>query len=234
MKSLYYHLPGIVLFLLSPGILKAQKVDSVKNKPYSIAISASVEFAHLNLSALNESLGQNELPTIKQPVFYLFSFTAMPSSLDQHPFFGISYGSAQSKRDNLDHLTKLKLYIVEANFYYSIWQTSRNLLYPGIGFGLMEYSLLIQNKSKTPSSYNEALNNPGGEIRMQTGDVSLKFSLSYNWALDAEKDYLIGIHAGYRLGLNKPHWKLLTGGELSGAPTTSASGFFAGIDFFIQ
>lgn len=233
MKSLNC-LSGIMLLFLIPVISKAQKVDSVKNRSYSIAISASWELTHLNLSALNESLNQNELPAIKQPVFYLFSFTAIPSSLNQHLFFGISYGSAQTKRDYSDHLTKLKLYLVNANFYYSIWQTQRNLLYSGLGLGLMEYSLHLQNKSRIPSSYNDALNNPIGEIQMQTGDVSLNFSLSYNWALDAEKDYLIGIHAGYRFGLNNPHWKLSTRERLSGAPTTSASAFFTGIDFFIH
>jgi hypothetical protein len=201
---------------------------------YELAISASGEFAHLQLSNLNNSLQEHNFPVVKQPFFYLFSFTGMPASPHQKSFFGLSFGSAQSKNDHSGYLTKLRLYLVNLNFNYTIFQTSRSLLYPGLGLSMMEYRLHLQNKSKTPSSYDEALDRLGGEINMHTDNIAINFSIAYDWALNAEKDYLIGLHAGYRLGLNKPHMKLAAGESLSGAPATSAGGFFAGIDFFVQ
>lgn len=105
------------------------------------------------------------------------------------------------------------------------------MIYPALGLGWMHDILFLQNKSKTPPSFDEALTDFQGEQRLMADNFSLNLSFFYTWAIDKEKDFLINVHAGYRLGLNHARWKLESGEGLTESPKTSASGFFAGIGF---
>jgi hypothetical protein len=229
MKSLLTFISIIILFGLIPSKLHAQKSDTAK-KLFMVEPAESDELAHLNLTNVNNSLQQNGLAPVRQPGFFLITLTVFPTSFQKRFFAGISGGFGQSQHENADYLTKLNLYVENLNFYYSIFQSRRSLLYPGAGLGLMEYSLLLQNKTTTPSSYQDGLHNLTGEMQMQTYNPYVNFSFNYYWWLSFSWGIRIGIHAGYRLGLNNPTLKLSTGNKLSGAPFSSVNGFYAGID----
>lgn len=232
MKRLCYSVLIFVLLGLVPAQLIAQRSDSSK-KAFTLAISASVELSQFNFSSLNRELANHGLLTVNHPLLFLSSISAFPNKPTQKVFFGLQYGSARSKNDDNDNLTQLNIYLANLNFRYVVWRSPRSMLYPGIGIGAMHYSLLLQNKAKTPPSFDGALSNLTGERHLGTDNYSLNLSLSYSWALDQDADFRVGMHAGYRIGLNKARWKLSTGEGLSGSPTTSASGFYTGIDFLI-
>lgn len=221
MKSL--KILALAFSLFFPFTMQAQNDNTY--------LSFASEYSWLSFSSLNKELSQYGLAPVKRPALFQLSFRFYPDSLSRRFFAGWQLEATHSKNKNSGYVTKMGLYVVNINFFYTLWYSHRSLFYPGLGLGLMHDDLLLQDKSKTPPSFENALTSFAGSQHMTTDNLSLNLSVNYSWAINRARDLLLNLFAGYRLGLNHPHWKLETGESLSGAPRSSAGGFFAGAGF---
>lgn len=233
MKKLLVYIFELALLVISSTAYgqRADSIGFVKN--YGISISD--EITHLNLSELNKTLAEHGLPQLNQKVILLPVFSFYIGSNEAPLFERLRIGFIQVKNNNKAYSSTLMNGLFDVNLGYIVWHTHRSSFSPSLGFGFMAYSLRMQEKSKIPTSYDAALSDFEGERYLETAmNTYLNFSIAYDWAIDDAGDFFIGVNAGYRLGLNKKHWELENDQSLTGAPTTSARGLYAGVDFMIQ
>lgn len=216
--------------------VEAQSKDTLSNA-INWEVVGSVDATHINLSDLNKSLVQSGI----SPVNSTFIFPAMltlymgPVSTSEPFTFSFGFGAGQETQQNAEYASKLTMAIWMLSYHYNLWHSKRSIISAGLGFGYTGFKLHLYNFSQTPSSFNAALSDMQGERVIRTNNNNfINPSLSYKWAIYKDQSFWVGVHAGYRIGINRKHWQLKSGVGLSGAPTTSANGFYTGIDLFIQ
>jgi hypothetical protein len=139
------------------------------------------------------------------------------------------------QRSNDQYTTHYSGNVFNTNLFGMVLHKHQFRLYPGLGFGFMDAHLSLWSKADKPVTIDDAVINLSGSRELAVkGMTFLNPQILANLSLDRNSHYLLGPRAGYRIGLNRRHWQTEDGGSLSNAPTASAKGFHAGLEFFIQ
>ncbi|PJJ75484.1 hypothetical protein BXY57_1063 [Thermoflavifilum aggregans] len=210
----------------------AQQVSS-SSSGLGLALSVGVEVAHFYVSPINAILQQHGLPEVPETVIYPAGTIADPVT---SRFWGDAHvGVFAVQRSNNQYETHYSGHVFNANLFGLLLHKHHFRLCPGLGFGFLDAHLLLRSKTDNPVTIDDAVTNLSGsrELVVKYMDY-LNPQIFTSLGLDRDEHYLLGLRAGYRIGLNRPHWQLENGNSLANAPTASAKGLYAELEFIIQ
>jgi len=230
-----FHLTIILILALLSQAVDAQNKEGNQNKDnFFIGIGGTAGITSFNFSGINKKFQRFGLPQLNTGKHLLLipSIYFGPVSTRVPLSSNISYGSSWQRENKEGYSIKLANDLWEANLFYTIWKGRRSIVCPGLGFGQVNYNIHIHDESSTTSSFDQALNDFRGARHLVSKNNSyLNISVNYRWSVIAGD--FIGARIGYRLGLNKQHWKLGNKDVLTGAPSSSARGFYVGINLIV-
>ena len=219
-------------FKLSVFLL-AQQVSS-SSSGLGLALSAGVEIAHFDVSPINAILQQHGFPEVPGAVIYPVGTIAL-EPVTSRVWGDAHAGSFAGQRSNNQYETHYSGYVFNANLFGMILHKHHFRLCPGLGFGTLDAHLLLRSKTDNPTTIDDAVTNLSGSRGLAVKNMDyLNPQFFTSLGLDQDEHYLLGLRVGYRIGLNRRHWQTENGTSLSNAPTASAKGFYAGLEFIVQ
>lgn len=208
---------------------KAQNEEIELKKGFDIQISAIPGFASFDFGKLNNFLQNKGLPQTKEGLQFTPSFT-IATSFDEVNVLNVTVGFNNAKGKENGNSLEQNIKYGEFGFDRYLFQKERSSLFLGIAYGSVWYDINIQNNSNA-GSFSGALDEYGGSVRISSNNnqyIALK--TGYDWAIDKNKELLIGARLGYRIGLGKEKWEIKNE-SYDDSPETSAKGLFFGISF---
>ncbi|MBS1744833.1 MAG: hypothetical protein JST21_01550 [Bacteroidetes bacterium] len=171
----------------------------------------------------------------KWPFCYEINMFFGSISSQRKLIYNLALGVAMQESDEGNiHLTAREINN-SYNVDYILLGHDRQYLFPGIGFGWLNYKYSFVDESDDPSSFPEALQNFSGERSVGSGILSyLNLEATYSYALDKTDNFLLGIHTEFHVGLNSKAMQLNSGYSLNESPKVNATGFNAAISLIIQ
>lgn len=224
---------GTLLPISSMGQNKSESSEQIINLGFSLNFNTTKFF---NKSFIN-SLKEQNLPIALDNATFGFNSNIYLSHLtpDTKLIAIIGLGGASQKKTDNNITLNASAINNDYSIHYVILKKARQYLYPGFGFGWMNYKYHFVNKTEVPLSFPQSLQNFLGERNIQSGVLTyLNFAANYDWAIDKSNEFLLGIRANYHLGLNHKNLQINDGQELSQSPELKASSFSIGIALTIQ
>jgi hypothetical protein len=113
------------------------------------------------------------------------------------------------------------------NLGYIVHSGKRSILYPMLGAGGGEFTMLISQKMNSNADFKDQLSTPAGSAQMQAGGLILQAQLAWQYTFygEGKSGFLIGVKSGYRYCPNT--WKLnVNGSALSNSPGINMNGAY--------
>lgn len=221
---------SFIIALLFGFICNAQ-TDNSDSEKFRIQISAVPAFAEYDFKGLNNFLKSKNLPSAKDGLQLIYAVKISDNTDNLFSakglFWNVLIGLQTSKNEANGHSLEQMVTFGEISLGHRFFQKDRHTIYAQLGFGGMMYNVDIHNNSNS-GSFSGALDEYGGSVNIKSkNNKYLSLATGYDWALDNEKDILLGVHLGYRLALGKEKWEI-KGNSYDDSPKSSAKGFFLG------
>ncbi|WP_092456616.1 hypothetical protein [Thermoflavifilum thermophilum] len=231
MKSFFTLVLTFYVFIFK--FAHAQQASS-SSSGLGLALSVGVEVAQFDVSPINTILQQHGLPEVPGAVVYPVGTIALEPVTSR--FWGDAHaGSFAVQRSNNQYETHYSGNLFNTSLFGLILHKHHFRLCPGLGFGILDAHLLLRSKTDNPVTIDDAVTNLSGSRELAVKNMDyLNPQIFTSLGLDRNEHYLLGLRAGYRIGLNRPHWQLENGTSLGNAPTASAKGLYAELEFIIQ
>jgi hypothetical protein len=113
------------------------------------------------------------------------------------------------------------------NLGYIVHQGKRSILYPMLGAGGGDFTMLISQKMNSNADFKGQLNTPAGSSQMQAGGLMLQAQLAWQYTFygEGKSGFFVGVKGGYRYCPNT--WKLnVNGSALSNSPGINMNGAY--------
>lgn len=220
------------------AIVSNAQTDTNDSEKFRIQLSAVPAFVEYDFKELNNFLRSKNLPSandglqfshaVKFSDDFLF-FRNSTKSL----FWDALVGVQRSKNNDMEHSLEQMVIFGDLSLGYRFFQKDRHTIYTQLGIGSMIYNVNIHNNSNA-GSFSGALDEYEGSVKIKSKDNKyLSIAFGYDWAIDNEKDILLGVHMGYRIGLGKEKWEI-KGNKYDDSPESSAKGLFLGLVLSIR
>jgi hypothetical protein len=204
---------------------------------FNFGLGGNFGVAKLSSKNLNHSLKEQNLPAAlnKLPFYYEVNIFFDPITPETKFTYHLVLGFAMQQSDEGNIHLDADAINYGYDFDYMAWHHNRQYFFPSIGFGWLTYKYSFIDKNNYPSSYSEALQNFTGERTIRSGALFyLNVEANYSYALDKTDNFLLGIHAGYNVGLNSKTMQLSDGYSLNESPKVKANSFNAAVSLIIQ
>jgi hypothetical protein len=223
------------LLLLSTflyGFVSSAQTDEDESKKFRLQLSAVTAFVEYDFGGLNEMLKSKGLPQAKDGLQFTYGFKITNNTdnilSEKKLFWDVLVGVNSSKNNANGHSLEQLVTFGEMSLGYHFFQKDRHNIYARLGYGGMMYNVDIHNNSDS-GSFSGALDEYGGSVKIRSrNNQYISLGAGYDWAIDKEKDFLLGVHLGYRIGLGKEKWEI-KGRSYDDSPESSANGFFIGL-----
>lgn len=195
-------------------------------------ISVGGGISHMGLSGFNELAAANGFPTFRSGIQPTFNVGLRLGDPEETVFteLNASFLFGSSPKTNGYKANQLASNF-DFNLNVAVYKKGNHLLYPGLGFGWLT-NKITYSENLSGQSFAQSLQVISGERTFSSNwNFYLNPRIAYDYKFGKQKRLSAGLLAGYRIGLNKPKWKVSDNQKLSDAPKSSASGFYAGIRF---
>ncbi len=217
------------ILLLFSQTASAQTADTVRRRPHN-AFSVEIQYAGFNFDDFNTRVKQAGLPELPAGANSMGGFTLAYGDYHQKFFADIAFSGKASQQEANNVTLAYQILMLDFNINAVVVQKGRHFVIPSVGFGFGGFSARY-TQNNIGLNFSQSLTAFNGERSFETTtNYYLHPKLAYHYALNKGGNFLLGVKAGYRIGLNKGQWNLpYQNGDTEGAPQSSASGFFAGI-----
>lgn len=226
MKKTIIILVGI-LFFANTLIAQDTKTDTALNK-IKLKLNVGGGFSMFQLDKFNEIATANNFPTLAdgiQPVLFLgVRLDNTKGKVSGDATVGFIRGSYIT---GIDYEASHTVYNFDVNVAYTFMRSFKNHIYGGLGLGFLTHR--IKYFETNDLTFGQSMQLIGGERSYASRfNYYLNPRINYDYNLSKTKYLGIGIFVGYRVGINNQTWKVGNNTVLPDAPTSNASGFYAG------
>ncbi len=220
---------SLVLLAMVPAVYAQESTTDRTEYKSQLKLSIGGGISHLGLSAFNDLAKANNFPTFRsgvQPTLNLGLRLGDPeetvfTELNTSFLFGSSIKNNGYKASQLASNFDININVVA-------FKKDRHLLYPSLGIGFLT-NKITYSENLSGQSFAQSLQTISGERTFSTNwNIYLNPRIAYDYKLGKQKRWAVGVLAGYRIGLNKPKWKVSDNQKLNDAPKSTASGFYVG------
>lgn len=227
MRKFWNKLTMLVVICIS-SYATAQNINEKKG----LQASAIIGISNFNFGSINDVLENQGLPQIKDGLQFTPSFNITLFS-GNRDYWEVAVGLNNSKSNENGYTLEQQVIFSEIGYGKYINFKERNYLLFGVAIGNVSYDVDLYNNVKGTSFFDSISQTNDGSKISSRNNTYAALKAGYDWEIDSERDILIGVRMGYRIGFGKEKWEI-NGNSHDDSPKTSANGFFMGLALSIH